>query len=170
MFTYVSTKTTLCCSVLCYIYFFFFFSSRRRHTRFDCDWSSDVCSSDLDGTPRLENQRVEAFFGELFRGPAAGDSGANNDRVIDCSRHGFPLRISRPGAKRRAAMLRTGDDFELQFLRKTDFRCVVAVKSQVFEYRKEIALHLPVAAFGFPGGRRLLLQGAGVGGRFVHSA
>src|SRR5256886_7151891 len=29
------------------IYYFFFFSSRRRHTRFDCDWSSDVCSSDL---------------------------------------------------------------------------------------------------------------------------
>src|SRR2546427_11253135 len=27
----------------------FFFSSRRRHTRFDCDWSSDVCSSDLRG-------------------------------------------------------------------------------------------------------------------------
>src|SRR5260370_10110481 len=23
-----------------------FFSSRRRHTRFKCDWSSDVCSSD----------------------------------------------------------------------------------------------------------------------------
>src|SRR6266480_5366446 len=28
---------------------FFFFSSRRRHTRLTCDWSSDVCSSDLDG-------------------------------------------------------------------------------------------------------------------------
>src|SRR5260370_18571680 len=28
--------------------FFFFFSSRRRHTRFKCDWSSDVCSSDLN--------------------------------------------------------------------------------------------------------------------------
>src|SRR5260370_330411 len=27
---------------------FFFFSSRRRHTRFKCDWSSDVCSSDLE--------------------------------------------------------------------------------------------------------------------------
>src|SRR2546430_9640386 len=26
-------------------------SSRRRHTRFDCDWSSDVCSSDL-GVPQ----------------------------------------------------------------------------------------------------------------------
>src|SRR3989449_292417 len=29
-------------------YFFFFFSSRRRHTRCSRDWSSDVCSSDLD--------------------------------------------------------------------------------------------------------------------------
>src|SRR2546430_5608391 len=28
------------------------FSSRRRHTRFDCDWSSDVCSSDLLPTGR----------------------------------------------------------------------------------------------------------------------
>src|SRR4051794_41966129 len=27
---------------------FFFFSSRRRHTRWTGDWSSDVCSSDLD--------------------------------------------------------------------------------------------------------------------------
>src|SRR2546428_4374829 len=29
---------------------FFFFSSRRRHTRSDRDWSSDVCSSDLDSS------------------------------------------------------------------------------------------------------------------------
>src|SRR5690625_6394390 len=28
---------------------FFFFSSRRRHTRWPRDWSSDVCSSDLEG-------------------------------------------------------------------------------------------------------------------------
>src|SRR5690606_40287223 len=32
---------------LCF-FFFFFFSSRRRHTRFSRDWSSDVCSSDLE--------------------------------------------------------------------------------------------------------------------------
>src|SRR5437764_15463243 len=31
-----------------YFFFFFFFSSRRRHTRYIGDWSSDVCSSDLD--------------------------------------------------------------------------------------------------------------------------
>src|SRR5882762_4479362 len=30
----------------------FFFSSRRRHTRFKCDWSSDVCSSDLEAPAR----------------------------------------------------------------------------------------------------------------------
>src|SRR5690349_23188492 len=29
-------------------FFFFFFSSRRRHTRSLRDWSSDVCSSDLN--------------------------------------------------------------------------------------------------------------------------
>src|SRR5256885_8812612 len=29
-------------------YLFFFFSSRRRHTRLQGDWSSDVCSSDLN--------------------------------------------------------------------------------------------------------------------------
>src|SRR2546427_8870104 len=47
-----------------------FFSSRRRHTRFDCDWSSDVCSSDLrllrstafdvDGSS-LSSRNVKAF-------------------------------------------------------------------------------------------------------------
>src|SRR2546430_8694808 len=37
-----SLNGCLMCVILC-----FFFSSRRRHTRFDCDWSSDVCSSDL---------------------------------------------------------------------------------------------------------------------------
>src|SRR2546430_15100389 len=36
-------------------FFVFFFSSRRRHTRFDCDWSSDVCSSDLE---KLSRNRV----------------------------------------------------------------------------------------------------------------
>src|SRR5690606_23034500 len=33
---------------------FLFFSSRRRHTRFSRDWSSDVCSSDLDAAAILD--------------------------------------------------------------------------------------------------------------------
>src|SRR2546430_127316 len=38
----------------------FFFSSRRRHTRFDCDWSSDVCSSDLQGLNEDETLLVQS--------------------------------------------------------------------------------------------------------------
>src|SRR6266536_5530056 len=45
---------------------FFFFSSRRRHTRSTRDWSSDVCSSDL------EVDRHEAQLGEAWREAAAG--------------------------------------------------------------------------------------------------
>src|SRR2546430_9182439 len=39
----------------------FFFSSRRRHTRFDCDWSSDVCSSDL----AINYRTKEMLFGPI---------------------------------------------------------------------------------------------------------
>src|SRR5438034_11255055 len=45
---------------------YFFFSSRRRHTRSLCDWSSDVCSSDLLGLRRKRRgglQRVERRHG-----------------------------------------------------------------------------------------------------------
>src|SRR2546421_6878954 len=41
--------------------FCFFFSSRRRHTRSDRDWSSDVCSSDLEGPRALGARRRQAI-------------------------------------------------------------------------------------------------------------
>src|SRR2546430_2519555 len=41
----------------------FFFSSRRRHTRFDCDWSSDVCSSDLF----LPEENLARYDPKLYR-------------------------------------------------------------------------------------------------------
>src|SRR5467141_3468348 len=44
---------------------FFFFSSRRRHTRFKCDWSSDVCSSDLDAMTDLIGGRISAMFPDI---------------------------------------------------------------------------------------------------------
>src|SRR2546430_16411128 len=52
----------------------FCFSSRRRHTRFDCDWSSDVCSSDLDERPShvmISNESKtegKAAFGSIAHG------------------------------------------------------------------------------------------------------
>src|SRR5580692_2648210 len=45
-----------------FVFVFFFFSSRRRHTRFDCDWSSDVCSSDLG--PGFH--KIRTSTGELY--------------------------------------------------------------------------------------------------------
>src|SRR5262245_14917651 len=40
-----------CCAIRTCSTLVFFFSSRRRHTRCLSDWSSDVCSSDLDVRP-----------------------------------------------------------------------------------------------------------------------
>src|SRR5207248_3531419 len=39
-----------------------FFSSRRRHTRSYGDWSSDVCSSDLNGGPVAHAERIKTFL------------------------------------------------------------------------------------------------------------
>src|SRR5215204_6696686 len=44
----------------------FFFSSRRRHTRSLCDWSSDVCSSDLEASGPIIESRLD-----VGRGPVA---------------------------------------------------------------------------------------------------
>src|SRR2546430_14580511 len=44
----------------------FFFSSRRRHTRFDCDWSSDVCSSDLGA--KIVELAIEQALARLSKG------------------------------------------------------------------------------------------------------
>src|SRR5882762_10514735 len=45
-------------------FFFFFFSSRRRHTRFKCDWSSDVCSSDLILKPSERDPSASLLMAE----------------------------------------------------------------------------------------------------------
>src|SRR5260221_10353739 len=49
-----------------------FFSSRRRHTRSLCDWSSDVCSSDLVlpvGPPHSSPTEAQGERGEECGGP-----------------------------------------------------------------------------------------------------
>src|SRR5258706_832862 len=62
-------------SFLCII---FFFSSRRRHTRLVSDWSSDVCSSDLD---RREDRRPDRSLLVLDR--VAGDFGLAFGLLVD---------------------------------------------------------------------------------------
>src|SRR5690606_39641432 len=60
-------------------YFLFFFSSRRRHTRFSRDWSSDVCSSDLDFRKAQDAARQEQMEKEQARADAAAQ--AEMDRM-----------------------------------------------------------------------------------------
>src|SRR5437867_6461086 len=49
----------------------FFFSSIRRHTRSYGDWSSDVCSSDLDATTNAAQVLFQTLQYRSFAGPAA---------------------------------------------------------------------------------------------------
>src|SRR5205085_4652657 len=57
--------------------------SRRRHTRFDCDWSSDVCSSDL----WVEAHGRPAISRETLRAEANA-----HDALSVCSAQGFRRR------------------------------------------------------------------------------
>src|SRR5689334_24219629 len=67
---------------------FFFFSSRRRHTRWNCDWSSDVCSSDL----------FVVFF-NAFQGVREVDRNLlNNARVLGASRRAITRHVVIPSA------------------------------------------------------------------------
>src|SRR5256886_2977846 len=59
-----------------------FFSSRRRHTRFDCDWSSDVCSSDLVS---LGSPGFAVFVKAFDRAPTLQDLNAMKAAVEDTS-------------------------------------------------------------------------------------
>src|SRR5256886_8487995 len=63
----------------------FFFSSRRRHTRFDCDWSSDVCSSDL----LAETPGALAALG--MRG---GRGGRTEELLVEVLRRNFKAETS----------------------------------------------------------------------------
>src|SRR5256885_9163782 len=42
--------------------YLFFFSSRRRHTRLQGDWSSDVCSSDLEVLAQLQQKPAKMIL------------------------------------------------------------------------------------------------------------
>src|SRR2546427_2491740 len=86
--------------IMCF--FFFFFSSRRRHTRFDCDWSSDVCSSDL---------RARA------RGPSPLGAGARGGRGLRLEARGRRDRGD-AGGRERGGEGKRGDLGGRRFIKK----------------------------------------------------
>src|SRR5688500_20310147 len=76
----------------------FFFSSRRRHTRLQGDWSSDVCSSDLDdvGVPPgcLLEDWAEALAGPAPLGPEVDQNDSiAGDRLLEIGRASCRERV-----------------------------------------------------------------------------
>src|SRR5438309_535552 len=69
----------------------FFFSSRRRHTRWNCDWSSDVCSSDL---PALVGAAVQ-LCGDGRAGSGAGPDDRDTHREPRAARSAQALAARR---------------------------------------------------------------------------
>src|SRR3989338_2907839 len=55
-----------------------FFSSRRRHTRWNCDWSSDVCSSDLS---RALEQDPQSSVIHFYIGESCYNRGLNQEAL-----------------------------------------------------------------------------------------
>src|SRR2546426_7919691 len=90
-----------------YFYFFFFFSSRRRHTRLQGDWSSDVCSSDLQSRPPRQRAQRPASRGaglparrtpRLSRWPEEGEGA--HPRTQDASDASYtPDRTKKEGSR-----------------------------------------------------------------------
>src|SRR5689334_24421062 len=72
LFGYASIEVELC----------FFFSSRRRHTRWNCDWSSDVCSSDLRQVEAGAAPQGEVAAVALQHGDAVGGAVAAPGTVL----------------------------------------------------------------------------------------
>src|SRR5882762_7189840 len=106
---------------------FFFFSSRRRHTRFKCDWSSDVCSSDLallvfeTGDGKViwcgEVNRVNHTVaeGEKRGEDVARQSGQEKIEEHRPSRPSRPSRHTRPGLHNRPPEEKTGSEETCMF-------------------------------------------------------
>src|SRR5690242_21114720 len=85
-------------------FFFFFFSSRRRHTRLTCDWSSDVCSSDLDAGGEAARQSDEHVLDRRRTVVLGGE----DLRVVGVEERGCPVRLL--GAEPRSEERRVGKE------------------------------------------------------------
>src|SRR5437867_5867872 len=90
-----------------FVVFFFFFSSRRRHTRSYGDWSSDVCSSDLENNhrpfPPSFRAAVKPSMNDIvFREIAGSGRGkAEMDRSVEFNLCRLTIKIGRASCRER---------------------------------------------------------------------
>src|SRR5207237_7788423 len=80
-------------------------SSRRRHTRFKCDWSSDVCSSDLGGGKNTWHVARGSFVAglalrlaaiDLIRGRSGGIRGTHPESRRRPAQNANLRRLAQP--------------------------------------------------------------------------
>src|SRR5690554_330532 len=79
--------------------FCFFFSSRRRHTRCGRDWSSDVCSSDLEMQDEIKVTVVATGLGYVGERPVKV---VDNTKAIDGTTD--YNQLDRPAVMRKRTM------------------------------------------------------------------
>src|SRR5207253_5072411 len=88
--------------MLLFVFFFFFFSSRRRHTRWPRDWSSDVCSSDLQNVI----EALQPLLPELLGGSAdltvSNLTATRGSVVVRRGRRSEERRVGKEGRSRWA--------------------------------------------------------------------
>src|SRR2546430_10183047 len=115
------------------MYCFFFFSSRRRHTRFDCDWSSDVCSSDLEWARNFQPDAI------MLAADLPDMPGIDASRLLHAALrigHNVPILIiatDKPTPEQRVAALRAG---AWDFVRHPGDPEEVALKLQTYVQAK----------------------------------
>src|SRR2546429_9836079 len=107
----------------------FFFSSRRRHTRCSRDWSSDVCSSDLEDLVRVAGGLKRSAYTEsadLARFEMNGYQKGAGERLE------LNLEAAMNGDPKTDVPLRDGDILTIRQLpRWTDIGASMAVRGEV---------------------------------------
>src|SRR5256885_1692203 len=131
---------------------FFFFSSRRRHTRLQGDWSSDVCSSDLQ---RFKNHRCDFIFnqhGDEIAAVILEPLPANYGLLIQ--RREFIDEVMKLAGANGALMI--FDEVISGFrVAQGGMAQVLGMKPDLVTYGKVIGGGFPVAAYG---GRKDLME------------
>src|SRR5256885_5483064 len=115
--------------------FIFFFSSRRRHTRLQGDWSSDVCSSDLDDNSSSSHKSFSCSLSRYATASLGSKSSSFISRSISSS---FDPLTARPKSSRRRSEEHTS---ELQSPCNLVCRLLLEKKKKINSIAQPTALH-----------------------------
>src|SRR6266487_6356972 len=127
----------------------FFFSSRRRHTRWTGDWSSDVCSSDLEMQRRRGRQQAynEAHDITPRSIVKSVDQVRFTTRVADAkTAKAVGPALRRPvDAREREALIRLLETQMQAAAEELDFELAAVLRDQLLELKAEgdAAHHAP---------------------------